>query len=238
MRAIVGRVHDEGVVGDTKIIQRLEDRADVLVVVDHGVVVRALPTPRLTDALRLRVGAEVHVSEFTQTKNGLLVFLPLDEIHGSIGDVVVDRHHPRLGERAGVLTDLLADFAEARIDRRIVLVRGFAVHHAARSVPRKECRVFRVVRQFRFFLGVQVVEVAVELVEAVHSGKELVAVAKMVLAELSGCIAERLEQLGNRRVFLLQPERGAGKPTLVIPVRKPDCPVMNDARPAVQLCSA
>jgi hypothetical protein len=28
-----------------------------------------------------------------------------------------------------------------------------------------------------------------------------------------------------------------GKPTLVMPVRKPDWPVMNEARPAVQLCS-
>ena len=75
--------------------------------------------------------------KFTQTKNGLSAFvLPLDEVHGPVGDVVVDRHHPRLGQRAGVLAHLLADLAEARIDRRVVRVRGLAVHHAARSVLR------------------------------------------------------------------------------------------------------
>ena len=210
MRTVVGRVHDEGVVRDAEVVQRLEHRADILVVVDHGVVVRALPAPRLADALRLGVGAEVHVGEVHPDEERLVgVLLPLDEVHGPVGDVVVDRHHPRLGQRAGVLAHLLADLAEARIDRRVVPVRGLAVHHAARSVLRTERRVFRIVRQFRLFLGVQVVEVAVELVEAVHGGQELVAVAKMVLAELPGRIAERLEQLGNRRVFLLQPERGA-----------------------------
>ena len=74
--------------------------------------------------------------------------------------------------------------------------------------------IFRIVRQFRLFLGVEVIEIAVELVEAVHGRQELVAVAEMVLAELAGRIAERLEQFGDRRVFLLQPERGAGQTDL------------------------
>ena len=72
--------------------------------------------------------------KFTQTKNGLPAFvLPLDEIRRPVGDVVVDRLHPLLGQRAGVLDDLLADLAEARIDRRIVLVGGLAIHHATRA---------------------------------------------------------------------------------------------------------
>ena len=54
-------------------------------------------------------------------------------------------------------------------------------------------------------LGVQVVEVAEELVEAVNGRQEFVAVAEMVLAELSGRVALRLEQLGNGRVLLRQP---------------------------------
>ena len=104
VRAVVGRVHDEGVVGDAEIIQRLEDRADILVVVDHGVVIRALPSPRLADALRLGMGAEVHVGRIHPDKERLAgVLLPLDEVHGTVGDVVVDRYHPLLGQRAGVL---------------------------------------------------------------------------------------------------------------------------------------
>ena len=42
--------------------------------------------------------------KFTQTKNGLsALLLPLDEVDGAVGDVVVDRLHPLLGQRAGVL---------------------------------------------------------------------------------------------------------------------------------------
>ena len=145
----------------------------------------------------------------THRKNGLPAFcLPLHEINGAIGDIVVDCHHSLFGQRAGVFYHLLADLAEAWIDRCVVDLRGFAVHHAAWSELRKERRVLRIVRQFRLFLGVQVIEVAVELVEAVNGGEKFVAVAKMVLAELPGRIAERLEQLGNRRILLLQPNCG------------------------------
>ena len=37
---------------------------------------------------------------------------------------------------------------------------------------------------------------------------------------------------------LRRPSDARGRPTFVRPVRNPCCPVMNDARPAVQLCSA
>ena len=54
------------------------------------------------------------------------------------------------------------------------------------------------------------VEVAEELVEAVHGRQELILVAQMVLAELAGGVAVRLEQFGDGRVFLLQADVGAG----------------------------
>ena len=103
--------------------------------IDHSVVIRALPAPRLAYALRLGVGAEVHVGGVHPDEERLVgILLPLDKIHSSISDVVVDSHHPRLGQRAGVGTDLLADPAEARIDGRVVAVRSLAVHDAARAV--------------------------------------------------------------------------------------------------------
>ena len=89
---------------------------------------------------------------------------------------------------------------------------------------------------FRFLLGVKVVEIAEELVEAVHRGKELVAVAEVVLAELAGGIAQWLQQIGNGGILFLQPFLAPGRPTFNRPVRKGDCPVINAARPAVQLC--
>jgi hypothetical protein len=79
-------------------------------------------------------------------------------------------------------------------------IRG-RLEHAARPEPLAETRVLRIVRVLRLFLGVEVIEVAEELVEAVVGWQELVLVAQMVLAELSRRIAERLEQLGDGWVF-------------------------------------
>ena len=50
------------------------------------------------------------------------------------------------------------------------------------------------------------IEVAEELVEAVHGRQEFVAVAEMVLAKLAADIALRLEQFGDGRVLRLQAE--------------------------------
>ena len=82
-----------------------------------------------------------------------------------------------------------------------------ALQHAARTEIGAEVRILgglRVVGVLRLFLGVEVIEVAEELVEAVHGRQELVAVAEMVLAELAGHIALRLEQFGERRVLVRQ----------------------------------
>ncbi len=46
-------------------------------------------------------------------------------------------------------------------------VGGFALEHAARAELLQVRRVLRIVRQFRLFLGVEVIEVAEEFVEAV-----------------------------------------------------------------------
>ena len=95
--------------------------------------------------------------------------------------------------------------------RRVVLICRPGVDDAAGRETLAEVRVVvggRVVRQLRFLLRVQVVEVAEELVEAVSRRQVLVQVAQMVLAEMSGRVAERLEQLGNRRIFSLEPDVG------------------------------
>ena len=90
---------------------------------------------------------------------------------------------------------------------------------------------------FGLVLGIQVIEVAEELVEAVHGGQEFVAVAKMVLAELPGRIALRLQQLGNGRILAGQAFLGCreDRPS-ASPVRNGLCPVIKAARPAVQDC--
>ena len=123
----------------------------------------------------------------------------------------------------GVLDPLLADAARTRLLRRVVLVGRPGVDDAARPEALAEVREVvrrRVVRELGLLLGVEVVEVAEELVEAVHGRQELVQVAEVVLAELPGRVAERLQQLGDRRVLGLQADRPSrASPTLLRPVR-------------------
>ena len=54
---------------------------------------------------------------------------------------------------------------------------------------------------FRFLFGIQVIQVAVELIKAVIGRQVLVAITQVILAVLSGHVALVLEQAGDRRVF-------------------------------------
>ena len=96
------------------------------------------------------------------------------------------------------------------VDRLPALAVGDAVQHAARTELLLERGILRIVGQLRLLLGVEVIEIAEELVEAVHGRQVFVPIAEMVLAELAGGVAERLEQFGDGRVFLLQADRRAG----------------------------
>lgn len=55
----------------------------------------------------------------------------------------------------------------------------------------------------RFLLGVEVVEVAEPLIEAMHRGQKLVTITQMILAELRRGIPDRLEHLRQGGIFLL-----------------------------------
>ena len=191
------------------IVQGLEHRADVLVVVDHGVRVLAHPAPGLTQAFRLHMRAKMHVREVHPDKERLArLRLALDEISSPLRHVVVDRLHPLPGKWSRVLDRLLADLAESRIHSRIVRVCRFAVEHAPRTVLFTKGRVLGIVAVLWFFLGVEMIQIAIELIEAVDGRQEFVAVTQMVLAELAGRISASLEHRGDCRIFLLQPECG------------------------------
>ena len=76
---------------------------------------------------------------------------------------------------------------------------------------------------FRFFLGIQVVQVAEKFIESMVGRQVFILIAEVVLAKLTGRITARFQQPGDSRLFLA--------------VRNTLCPMMNDERPAVQLCS-
>ena len=79
---------------------------------------------------------------------------------------------------------------------------------------RNSGKSLRIVRLLGLLLGVEVVQVAEELVEAVHGGQVFIAVAEMVLAELPGGVALRLERRRDRRVGRLQAQVGTRQANL------------------------
>ena len=99
----------------------------------------------------------------------------------------------------------------------VVLVGRPAVQHAARAELLRELREVlcgRVVGHLRLLFGIEVVEVAEELVEAMHGRQEFVAIAEMVLAELPGGVAVRLQSSAMVGSSALHAHRRAGNADL------------------------
>src|SRR5208282_5760571 len=105
----------------SELVESVEHLTDVLVVIDHRVVVRRLPASRLSLALRLGVGEEMHVRGVEPDEERLArVVLALDEISRRGDEFVVAGLHALLCERAGVGDSLLSDPSPARLFGRIV----------------------------------------------------------------------------------------------------------------------
>jgi hypothetical protein len=168
---------------------------------------------------------------FHQQKNGLPAScMAFDEVLGGGEGFLVDGFHALLGERAEVFDGLAA------------LAVGLALDHAARAEGFKEGfavgedHVARVVALLRFLLGIEVIEAADELVEAVHGGQVFVAVALVVFAELAGGVALALHHGGDGHVGLLPAFLGTGHADLGHAGADGHEPLRKAARPAVQLC--
>ncbi len=76
-----------------------------------------------------------------------------------------------------------------------------------------------VVVHFRLFFGIEVVEIAEELIEPMVGRQHVVQVAEVVLAELPGRIALVLEHRRDGDELLRHADGRAGMPTLERPVR-------------------
>ena len=125
---------------------------------------------------------EVHRSGIVPEEERLALLVGfVNEAQGLIGYLVVDRLHTFLRQGTGILNPLSA-FAI-----------GPAVKHASGSKPLPEFRVLRIINILRLLLGIQMIQIAKELVEAVKRGEELVLVSQMVLAKLAGHVTQRLE---------------------------------------------
>src|SRR5262249_54049539 len=120
---------------------------------------------------------------------------------------------------------------------RIVRICSPRMQHTPRSEPLAERGILGIVRILWLLFGVQVVEVAEELVEAVDRGQELIPIPQVILAELCGGVALVFQNSATVGSSPDNPPVAPGRPTFVRPVRTGDCPVMKAPRPAVHLAA-
>ena len=121
--------------------------------------------------------------------------------------------------RGGAIVNdpLLADHAPARLIRRVIFLGGIGMDHVARTKLRLERRVIRPIRVGCVFHRVQMVEPAPIFIKPLHCRQKPILVAQMILAELPGRVAKRLEHGGQRRIFGAQPDRVARQTNRVHP---------------------
>ena len=141
----------------------LQQFADITVVLNHAVGIFVVGHAALPPHRGANMREEMHAGGVHPDKEWLIgLDLPLHEVDRCRGGFVIDRLHPLLGQRAGILDALLAYLAEAWVDGGIIDIAGFALDHAARAELLLEAHVFRIVGVFRILLGIEVVEVAEE----------------------------------------------------------------------------
>src|SRR5262249_35933394 len=106
-------------------------------------------------------------------------------------------------QRTRVFDRLLADPPPARLLCGVIGLRSLAAEYPPRPELLLEFWIGRVVEVLRLFLGIEVIEVAEELIEAVDRGQIFVQIAEVVLSVLSRRVAERLQRLGNSDIAVL-----------------------------------
>src|SRR5262245_3616991 len=120
--------------------------------------------PGLALRFRLQVREDMHARRVVPDEEWLPGFvLPVDEVLRGSEELFVDRFHSLCGERSRVL--------DLPVRERM--------QHAARTKLLLELGILRIVRALRFFLRIQVIEVAEKLVEAMVRRQKLVTVPQM-----------------------------------------------------------
>src|SRR3954464_15965592 len=144
LRPVVGRVHDNGVVGDSQFFELVEYHPDLLVMDDHAIAIRVLSA--LTEVLFCDMGPKMHSRRvIPQEERLLLLCLLLHPFESAVGNLFIDGFHALLGQRSGINDGLPA------------LSVGETVKYTAGSELLPEFRVLGIVAQLRLFLGVEVV---------------------------------------------------------------------------------
>ena len=138
---------------------------------------------------------KVHAGRVEPHKKGLVFFRSaLNELLRAVQKLEVDGFHAFFVKRTGI--------GHAAVRK--------TVHHTARPEAFAEGWVPRVVGVLGLFFCVQVIKIAKELVKAVLSWQELIAITKVVLAKLPRCIALLFQQRGEGHILRADTEIRAG----------------------------
>src|SRR5215468_8059261 len=112
---------------------------------------------------------DVHSCSVHVTEPGNIFFgLSIHKVECRCEKLFVHRLHSFLWKRAGIFNRLFAYFSKLRIYSCVILVGGLALQYAAWTKLLTEVRILRIVRVVRLLLGIQVIEIAEELIEAVN----------------------------------------------------------------------
>jgi len=184
---IVGRIHNDCVVTHTKVVQYFENLSNILIVVDHCIVIWALPMARLSNTLSLCMSANMHMGKIYPYESRLAGrILSLYKFNGPVCNLVINCFHPLLGQWTGIFDGLHPNFTETGIYGRILFISSLAIKYIPWAKLGKKRRVFWIIRMFWFFRSVQMVECSKELIESVNGGEVFIPVTKVIFTELSG----------------------------------------------------
>ncbi len=113
-----------------------------------------------------------------QAKKRLIFFVgSCDEFDGSIEKLIVDRFHSFAVQRPCVFDALLSDLAETRVHRRVINVRRHTIQNASRSVALVKPIILGPITKLWLFFGIEMIEIAVKLIEAMNGRQMLVPVS-------------------------------------------------------------
>ena len=193
MHPVIRGVEHDGVVGDLQLIQLIQHLAHQFVVGHHHIIVKILAG--FTQVLFRGVGAEVHAGGIHPGEERFVrLYRFLHELLGGGDKFLIGSLHTLARQGPCIL------YASVCV----------GANHAARAKHFTEGGILGVIHILGLLLGVEVVEVAEKLIEAMIGRQVLILVPQVILAKLAGGITVGLQDFSDRDVPVLNTQLGTG----------------------------
>ena len=132
---VVGRVDHDGVICYPQVIERFEELAYVLIVLNHAIGIFVARHPAWPRMDRPHMREYVHARDIHPEEERLAgLDLTPDVVDCGADRLVVNGFHALFRQRAGILDGLLTDAAPVRVHSAVIFVARFAMKDAARRV--------------------------------------------------------------------------------------------------------